>query len=149
MAAFEFDYGKNALAAATLTTWQGSARIRVRLLKTGSTASSSRDAQFLSNITTVPAHDGTTDQTVTGCAIIVDTTNHVVRLDAGDTTFAAVPAAAGGAVPIAALYYWEPASSPAESNRVPLFYHDGGFTGAAANGSDITIRPHSNGLYYF
>lgn len=143
MANFVYNDAKRLLANGDLD-WDTDT-IKLRLVKTGSSAGSDRNANFLSDITTMNTHDGTTDQTVTGRAIVENAGQNRVELTAGNTTFSAVPAASGGAACIGCIYYKDGASDAA---RIPIIWVDSGFP-FTGSGSDVTVRPNASGVWYY
>lgn len=143
MANFIYNEAKRALTEAEID-W-ASATVKVMLVRTGSTASTDRNANTLADITTLNRYNGSgyADQAVTGRTVVENAGANRVELNAGNTTFAALGGLTAPNEAIGAIYYIEVSAS--DAGRIPVVFTDNGFP-FNGSGSDVTLRPNAAGL---
>ncbi len=143
MANFVYNEAKR-LAAESGINW-ASATVKVRLVRTGSTAGSERNANTLAEFSTMNTYNGSgyADQTVGGRSVFENAVANRVELVAGNVTFAGLGGLSAPNEAIGAVFYIETGASDAQ--RIPLAWWDSGFP-FNGTGSDVTLRPNAAGL---
>lgn len=141
---FWFNHSKGRLATGDLDV--ESADIRALLCMTNTTADTDRDAQHMSDITTLDEFNGAgyTAATLTGVAVTVDTVNDLARIDCDDFTFGSSVSAGTRSIQGILLKVRVDGTS---ANDYPLAWID---TGAnfpfAADGSEIDFAANASGV---
>lgn len=153
MTTFVFNEAKRAIGEGEID-WPN-ASIGMVLVETGSAAGSSRNANFLSDISplnrcTAPGYSANypDDATVTGLSVQEVGGSNLCRYHAANTIFDNITAYVGSEVIIGAIYYLRGSPTDTDATRMPLVFTDWAGVTVDPDGSRITVRPPSTGVFY-